>query len=222
MKTIIVVLVALLIGIAIGVEIERRVKKNQIELRVGIGGEIIPYVMSGDTIKWLGYPSGPAGVGFRHGSICKALSTSSSGDTCVVADMPNAGVYLYDCRTSTCPDPGIGYGDNRGQQGKPPFGRTTPSRTGALHQVAIYCPGGTATADDVTVSAGDTIDWNPDPGTPQITAWTVSGLAGICAADSYTNASPTACPVTTKPTMPTHYTVTATGCTTPNGQANIQ
>jgi hypothetical protein len=207
MKLILVALIALAVGIAAGVAIERRDKTNKIELRVGVGGKITPYVKAGDTIHWRGYPSGSAGEAFSHTSICKSLSN----DTCVVKDAPGMGIYVYHC--TGCIDPGIGYDDSRSTDGSAggPARAASPSG-GQMSQ--IYCDGGTAKADDVTVSPSDTVEWDGDPGPPSAAPWQVSGLATVCQASSFTDSSGTTCQVTAAPAMPTayHYTVHANGC----------
>jgi len=220
-----IVLIALIIGIGIGIGIGMKIKKNEIELHVGMAGDIVPYVKAGDRITW----TGGAGIQFPHSSLCVSTGPGGSipNDECTVKNNAIKTVYLYHCQTVSCPDPGVGYGDSTGTLGTGATASSTPAppavaATGTPHQAAVFCDSNNrAAADPVVINTGDTIVWYADAGLGANPVWNVNGLTGVCTPSSYQNGN-NVCNPATKPNMTVTYSVTAPACGGGAGTATVQ
>jgi len=229
MKQTPVVVIALLIGAALGVWIGRTTKSNTTTMILESGGKVIPHVAAGETLQWVDRTLKGFDVALQlGGGLCKEEDKNHNvkNGTCTVKKSVGAGSvvhYRYSC--GNCGDPDVGAGSDVGSQGG--GGGGTGLAT-ALNPILTYCDGTVPKADPplMTVPEGSTIYWGATDSS--VSGWTASGLTTVCGVDSISSGT-TGCTIKSGTYQGGphgnglyDYSVKVTGCGNAPGTAQLQ
>jgi len=208
MKLLIVLALLIGFGLGLGYGYQRWGSHHDIQMMLGVTDKMIPFVRSGDTLRF------PVPVNFNPGvQLCD--KGNSGVTTCTVRQgiYPKLRYYSYKCQNpDDCPDPDVGGGSDI------PI-RTASSLTLAQkdkYLVQVVCQGGTSAVmkpPQNSVKQGQTIIWYPS-GSIQ-SPWNVNGddLKKYCdgATGQYDDSNyTTGCKVNMAGSMT--YTVHVDGC----------
>jgi len=128
MKWIVVVL-ALLVGIGVGIAYQRSVSHNTINIRVGVASQrALVNPQPGDLIRWYDPAGNGVNVSWSFGSPCALNSPGSDTSQCRVLPSANNLTYAYDCPNNNPCDPDVPIGSDlgTGTKGQARHGEAAP------------------------------------------------------------------------------------------------
>jgi hypothetical protein len=217
-----IIVIALLIGFALGLLVGYRLKPIQTTMFLApYSGKVIPYVHDGEILKWKGMK-----VTVAHGGGLCENSTEKDIDTCVVKkgiDQLQT-IFKVIC-PGVCNDPDFGGGSGvvppftaeAVVAGQPAAAPTPPCTPATCAEIDVYCDTKTNTtmvdpSDTVPIDKSERIFWVPNGANTQgLTAG--PGLTPVCGADTIPGL--TACTILGNAPARTSYQVSLSACGAP-------
>jgi hypothetical protein len=214
-KHILLALCLLLLGIAIGFYLARKVwpPHKVIVMRFNPVGDMIVGARAGDQVEWFNGDVHTA-VQFKFGLM---PCTDNGGPPNGMCTMKDSAIYPFNCTASGCKDPGLGGGDDTFRN---PHGQVAGSHLDPPYAspatVNVYCDPSTNTAkaDAVVQGKQGTAFTIQVAGAPDFTATFPSGTCDP--GDSLNGAGPN-CRIKPTVAVDTNYAygITVSGCTNP-------
>ena len=217
MKRTPIVLLALLLGIALGLYAGylRWHKPNTTNMMLSWSGKVIPNFKGGDKLLWT-RPDGTANQAkiLHGGGLCVGDGDGQPRTDCIVRPGVGSGplrYYPYSC--DGCTDPDAGGGTDVQNQQTP-----TASQQAAANpvRIGVYCEGNTTKLDPpgaVQAGKGKKIYWYPEGNIPA-NGWSAGpDLTPVCGVASYGDSNAgNGCTVLQTAPATTQYQVTIQSC----------